>query len=195
MQSAMSGFIRPVQPATLGCDDDFTLARAAQIDPQAFAELYRRHLDRVYRYLLIQSGHKQDAEDLTAQTFLEALQHIGRFRGEGEFAAWLLSIAPHRWLDRLRQIKRDPLPLDEALDLPDGLPTLDVQIGEKLQMRAVLQSLRALAPERAEAITLRIFSDLSMADVAGVMGKSEAAVKMLVSRGLAELRKRLANSE
>ena len=51
--------------------------------------------------------------------------------------------------------------------------------------------MRGLPSERAEAITLRIFGDLRMADVARVMGKSEAAVKMLVSRGLADLRARL----
>lgn len=163
MQSVMNAPIQPAQPAhpatPISAADDFVLARRACQDGQAFAELYRRHVDRVYRYLLIQAGHRQDAEDLTAQTFLEALQHIGRYRGEGEFAAWLLSIARHRWLDRLRQIKCDPLPLDESIDLLDGTPALDKLIGQRLRLFEVLKALRTLAPERADAAHAAVLSD------------------------------------
>jgi len=66
--------------------DDETLAREATENPAAFAELYRRHLSRVYRYLLIRVGDVHDAQDLTAQTFLAALEGIAGYRGRGNFA-------------------------------------------------------------------------------------------------------------
>ena len=64
------------QPTTPLTDaDDAALALAARMDKQAFAELYHRHAMRVYRYVLAQTGHVQDAEDVTTQTFMQAMRH------------------------------------------------------------------------------------------------------------------------
>src|SRR5438309_9759300 len=85
-----SSFIRTVTDhaelfAILPSDEE--LAAAAVSDRSAFAELYRRYADRVYRYLLAHTGGLDDAQELTAETFLTALQAIGQFR-PGRFAAW-----------------------------------------------------------------------------------------------------------
>jgi DNA-directed RNA polymerase specialized sigma24 family protein len=64
----------------------------------AFTELYHRHLPGIYRYHLARTGHVQEAEDLTAQTFLTALESISSYRGQGRFASWLFGIARHRRL-------------------------------------------------------------------------------------------------
>ena len=68
-------------PAT----DDLALARNALADEDAFAELYRQYVTRVYRYHMARTGNEQDAEDLTSQTFLAALEGIRSFRGDGVF--------------------------------------------------------------------------------------------------------------
>lgn len=78
--------------------DDVELARRAAADPEAFTELYHRHLPGIYRYHLARTGHVQEAEDLTAQTFLTGLESISSFRGQGRFASWLFGIARHRRL-------------------------------------------------------------------------------------------------
>ena len=78
--------------------DDIDLARQAVQSREAFAELYRRNLARVYRYHIAHTGHSKDAEDLTSQTFMAALEGIGSFRGSGSFAAWLLGIASKKRL-------------------------------------------------------------------------------------------------
>ena len=73
----------PRSPST----DESGLARAALTDCEAFAELYRRHVEHVYRYHMAHTGNQKDAEDLTSQTFMAALEGIRSFRGDGSFAA------------------------------------------------------------------------------------------------------------
>jgi RNA polymerase sigma-70 factor (ECF subfamily) len=168
---------------------EIDLARRALTDIEAFAELYRRHLARVYRYHAAHVGNASDAEDLTSQTFMAALEGIHSFRGTGPFAAWILGIASRKRLMFYRSNKPE-VPLDEALQYPSpGLPT-DQAAAQRLQLQSVSRALKQLSPDRAEALILTYFCGLSQAEAGHVLNKSEAAVKMLVSRGLQDLRER-----
>ena len=170
---------------------DAELARRAAHDPEAFSELYQRYLSGVYRYHLARTGQVQEAEDLTAQTFLTAWEAIGGFRGQGSFAAWLFGIASHKLADHYRR-RRVELPLELAEEQHSPHPLPEEAAMQKLEMRRVTSALRLLSPERAEALVLVLFGGLSMAEAAQTLGKSEAAVKMLIHRGLTELKERLA---
>jgi RNA polymerase sigma-70 factor (ECF subfamily) len=169
--------------------DDASLAQHARTDPQAFAELYHRHVRSIYRYHLAHTGHVKDAEDLTSQTFMAALEGIRSFRGTGPYITWLLGIASRKRALFFRG-KKPEVPLDSALQLPTpGLPT-DRAAARRLQMDQVIAALRTISRERAEAIILCFFSELNFVEAGLVLGKSEAAVKMLISRGLQDLRTR-----
>jgi len=175
-------------------DVDDALAHAAQQhpqDPTAFAELYRRHLPGVYRYCLVRLGHVQQAEDVTAETFLAALEHIRSYHGPGRFNAWLLGIARHKVINHV-QSQRMSVSLAEADQVPSSNPSLEQVVAARLQLEQVARALHALAPDRAEALALRIFGGLGVAEVGAVMGKSEAAIKMLVHRAVSDLHHRLA---
>lgn len=177
--------------ATEQMQDDDALARQARQDPAAFAELYRRHLPRVYRYLLARLGDVHQAQDVTAQTFLSALENIATYRSRGNFPAWLLGIARNKAVD-LYRARRVTVPLEAAAEVESLGPSPEQLAADRLQMEQVARALRALAPDRAEALALRIFSGLSVAEVGTVMGRSEAAVRMLVHRAIRDLRERLA---
>lgn len=169
--------------------DDASLARQARTDPEAFAELYHRHLKSVYRYHLAHTGNVKDAEDLTSQTFMAALEGIHSYRGAAPYIAWLMGIASRKRL-RLFRGSRPEVPLDAALQIPTpSLPT-DKQAFRRLQMDQILNALRTISPDRAEAVILCFFCELSFVEAGLVLGKSEAAVKMLISRGLQDLRTR-----
>lgn len=164
--------------------------KAAKGDHAAFTQLYQGTVKRLYAYCYSQVHNVQEAEDLTTQTFIAALEQIGRYRGEGTAAAWLLGIAHHKVSDWRRKHKVTTLlALVESNADPTPLP--DEVVFQQWQRAALEQALHTLTPERAEAIALRFFGELSNAEVAAVMGKQEAAVKMLVHRGLQELRLRL----
>ena len=171
--------------------DETDLARKAIASAAAFAELYRRHLTRVYRYHVAHTGNVKDAEDLTSQTFMAALESIRSFRGSGSFAAWIMGIALKKRLMFFRRGgNRFEVPLDAALTYPSpGLP-IDKAVTQRLQLESVARALRQISPDRAEALILTYFGGLSHAETGGVINKSEAAVKMLVSRGLQDLRER-----
>ncbi|MFN8384815.1 MAG: RNA polymerase sigma factor [Anaerolineales bacterium] len=172
-------------PAT----DDLALARNAVADKDAFAELYRRHSTRVYRYHIARTGNSKDAEDLTSQTFLSALEGLKSFRGDSSFAAWILGIASKKRLMFFRGRKPD-IPLDDALHLPSpGLPT-DREAHQRLTLQAIARALKTIPADRAEAVVLSYFGGLSNQEIAAALRKSEAAAKMLVSRGLQDLRER-----
>ena len=169
--------------------DDAHLAQQARTEPEAFAELYHRHLASVFRYHLAHTGNTKDAEDLTSQTFMAALEGIDSFRGTGPYIAWLMGIASRK---RLRYFRGNRLevPLDAALQIPTpSLPT-DKAAFQRLQLDQILGALKHISSERAEALILCFFSELSFAEAGLVLGKSEAAVKMLISRGLQDLRTR-----
>ncbi|MCC6187665.1 MAG: RNA polymerase sigma factor [Anaerolineales bacterium] len=169
---------------------DEALARRARSESAAFEELYRRHVARVHRYHLVRTGNVSEAQDLTAQTFLAAFEGIAGYRGESTFVAWLVSIARHKVADYFRGRKPD-LPIEAATNLPqrDQLPE-DFAMA-KVSVTTVRQCIEALTPDRAEALVLRFFAGLSAREAGQVMGRSEAAVKMLVHRGLRDLKKQL----
>ena len=169
--------------------DETDLAHQAISNVDAFAELYHRHMTRVYRYHIAQVGNVKDAEDLTSQTFMAAMEGIRSFRGSGSFAAWILGIASKKRLMFFRGNK-PAVPLDAALHYPSpDLPT-DKAAAQRLQLESVTQALKQISSDRAEALILTYFSGLSHAETARILNKTEAAVKMLVSRGLQDLRER-----
>lgn len=172
--------------------DDKTLAQRAQSDSAAFDALYRRYVRRVYRYCYTHSGSAADAEDLTAQTFLAALESIGRFRGRGTFAAWLFGIAWRKCKDHHRQRYRKP---QERLDEAERLPNPEaVNLERHAYNQDILECVQTmwnhLSEDRQEVLRLRFWAGLNTAETANVMGRSRAAVKMLLSRAVADIRKR-----
>ena len=172
-------------------DEEIRLVQQALSDANAFAELYRRNVTRVYRYHIANCGNVKDAEDLTSQTFMAALEGIRSFRGTGSFAAWIMGIASKKRLMYFRRIgTRRDIPLDAALHYPSPDPLTDKAATQRLQLESVSRALRQISMDRAEAITLSYFAGLTNSEVGRVMNKREAAVKMLISRGLQDLRER-----
>ncbi|WP_315791452.1 RNA polymerase sigma factor [Fischerella sp. JS2] len=174
----------------LKMESDEELAKEARHSSEAFAELYRRNLKAVYRYHFSRVGNVHDAQDLTTQTFLAAQEAIANFQGRGKFAAWLMGIASRKTADHFRR-QRSILPLEEAAQIEDDSIAPEEFVAQQLSLEQVAQALSQLTSDRAEVIALQIFGGLSMAEAAQVMGKSEAAVKMLVCRALKDLRKYL----
>ena len=171
--------------------EDANLAHEACTDPQAFAELYRRHVRSIYRYHLAHTGNVRDAEDLTSQTFMAALEGIRSFRGSGPYVTWLIGIASRkRALFFRKKGSKSEVSLEAALQIPTpGLPT-DKAAARRIQMDQLIAALRSISQDRSEAIILCFFSELSTSEAGMVLGKSETAIRMLISRGLHDLRTR-----
>jgi RNA polymerase sigma-70 factor (ECF subfamily) len=170
--------------------DDAALVRRAQQDLQQFTELYERHVARVYRYLLARVGHVADAQDLTSQTFIAAMENLDKYKGQRPFLAWLFGIARNKATDMYRQQRPDS-DIETAVAIPDSDEHPDDIVHQRLSFEWVVRKLQTIAPERAEAISLRLIAGLEVAEVAELMGKNEAAVRMLLHRGLRDLQAQL----
>jgi RNA polymerase sigma-70 factor, ECF subfamily len=169
--------------------EEAALIQDAQRDLAAFSTLYQRYAQQLYRYLLVRVGNIDDAQDLTSQTFLAAMQGLQSYRGQQPFIAWLLGIARHKVADQFR--RRPEVELDEAETIAAADETVDEQVSRQLEIEQVTRKLQRIAPERAEALSLRLFGGLEVSEIARVMNKNEAAVRMLIFRGLRDLQGQL----
>lgn len=167
-------------------DDEQDLVARAQRDPEAFGVLYDRYVDDIFRYLRSRTGNTQLAEDLTAETFLAALKGLWRYRWTGKpFSAWLYRIAVARLGDCYRKRRTETVALELATELPE-LNTAAIFAADDAETlrRAIAQ----LPPAQVEAIMLRYFEDLPIANIAYAMRCGPNTVKSHLHRGLARLR-------
>ncbi|GAG93992.1 unnamed protein product, partial [marine sediment metagenome] len=135
-------------------DEESLVRRAQYRDQEAFAQLYEEHFDKIYRYVALRIGDKIEAEDMTQQVFLNALQSISSFKWKGiPFSAWLFRIAHNQVVDYFRSKKRTTVPLDESLVSNDNNPQLVVE--QKLDIEQLLLATKQLTEAQREVISLR----------------------------------------
>lgn len=173
------------RPAMLPADDDSTLIETARHDAAAFALLYRRYVTPIYRYLFSRVGNEADAQDLTAQVFLEALEGLHRYHDRGNFAAWLFTIARRRAADHYR--RRSPLPLDDTPEPNDDNDPLSHVI-EHEALDRLTGLIAQLDDDQRDLLRLRFAAGLTFGQIGIILGRREAAVKMAVHRLLDQLR-------
>lgn len=164
--------------------------RARTGSPEAFAALYERLAGQVAGYL--RSRGVPDVEDATSEVFLAVFTGLGRFAGDGDgFRAWVFTIAHRRSVDRWRRAGRGPAlePLDDAP--PTLVPSAEDAALAALGDDRVRALLDLLSPDQRDVLLLRVVADLSLEQVAAVLGKREGAVKALQHRALERLRRHL----
>ncbi len=176
-------------------DEQNLVLRAKQGDGEAFAQLYENHFDKIYRYVVLRIGDKTEAEDVTQQVFLNALQSIHSFKWKGvPFSAWLFRIAHNSVVDYFRKKKKMvTAPLDDSLVSSGDNPQLMAE--RKLDVKQLISATKQLTKAQREVISLRFAGELHVAEVAKVMGKSEGAVKALQHSAIVALRKVLLRAE
>jgi RNA polymerase sigma-70 factor (ECF subfamily) len=169
--------------------------QASQLDTAAFGDLYRLYFPQVFQYVTSRVSGRQEAEDLTNTTFEKAFAAIGRYEpSPALFCTWLHTIARNVVIDHYRK-RRIPMEGDANHDFhtvtdPDGDPEARVLADERrgLLREAILE----LTDEQRQVVGCRFFFNLSVHEVARLMGKSEGAIKALQFRALDRLRRRLA---
>ncbi|MPY35783.1 RNA polymerase sigma factor [Streptomyces adustus] len=168
------------------------VALAQQGDESAFAVAYRIVQPGLLGYLRGLVG--DDAEDVAADAWLEIARDLGRFAGDGAgFRGWTATIARHRALDHLRRRRVRPVAAaiePDLLDLPGPYDTHD-QALESLSTERALALVRALPPDQAEAVLLRVVVGLDGPAAARILGKRPGAVRTAAHRGLRRIAREL----
>ena len=170
-------------------DERILVKRAIARDSEAFAGLYDRHVVRVYRHIYYIINDIKEAEDLTAQTFLQAWEAIGRFQPRGApFVSWLLRIAHNLAVSHLRARRGDAQLHDSLID--EGLPGNPEAVAERqADEERVREAVLRLGDDQRQVIILRFVEELDYREVAEILGKSVAAVRVIQHRALCALRK------
>lgn len=173
-------------------NDDIPLVmRAIEKDQDAFGELYDRHVVRVYRHIYYMVGSATEAEDLTAQTFLRAWEAVERYQVRGApFVSWLLRIAHNLGVSYLRSRR-------ESSELHDGIVDHKMRVdpassfAQTADEELVREAILLLREEQRQVIILRFIEDLDYKEVAEIIGKSVAAIRVIQHRALNSLRKQM----
>ena len=163
--------------------------RAVERDQTAFAELYDRHVVRVYRHIYYLVNDAREAEDLTAQTFLKAWEAVDRYKERGApFVAWLLRISHNLTISFLRS-KRDHSELDEGFVDNKRRGNPEESLEQASDEHSVRNAVLRLRDEQRQVIMLRFVEELDYTEVAAMIGKSVPAVRVIQHRALGKLRK------
>ena len=173
-------------------EDEAQLIRRAKLgDQTAFAEIYTRHHDAVYTYLLYRVNDVQVAEDLTGEVFLRLVTKIDRFTYRGRpILAWLYTVARNLLADHYRQARRDdPLPLEERIVAASSDPSQTAE--RRLEQACLARAMQHIAESHRQVILLRFVEGLSHAETAQILGRTENATKVLQHRALKALRRAL----
>lgn len=184
-------------------DRDRRLVEASRRDPSAFDALYRRYLAQVYSFAYYELGDHHAAEDATSRTFLQALAALPRFHDRAPeddpaastFRVWLFRIARNVISNERRSRRRHPtLPIDAAAIVQDPLDVEGEAVARE-EARAAWSAVDRLPEDRRQAVVLRLVGEMSTAEVAGVLGRTEGAVRVLVHRALRSVASELRRTE
>ena len=172
-------------------NEDKLIQRAKEGDQQAIGELYRCHVDVIFRYVWARVVDEAVAEDLTAQVFLKALEGLPTYEPTGKpFLSWLYRIAYARIVDHWRrQERRVEVPLDESLPMRGPRPGELLEAEEQWGM--AIDLLARLTDDQQDVLILRFIGEMSLSEVAGTLGKTLGATKAVQHRALATLARML----
>jgi len=193
------------KPMIAAIPDSELVERAKQGDLNAFEELINRHEQRVYSLALRMLRQEQDAEDITQQTFLSALENLSGFRGEASFSTWLLRIATHAALKVIRKRKGlDTVSLEEATEgtnNSDSVPHPEYiadwrqspqELVHQHEIKGLLdEALSQLDEKHRLVFLLRDVEGLSVRETAEALGIREANTKVRLLRARLQLRELL----
>jgi RNA polymerase sigma-70 factor (ECF subfamily) len=179
-------------PAAMRCDDIEMLRAAAAGDVRAFEQVVHVHHRRVLNFVYQMTRQRQDAEDLTQQTFVKAFQHIHRIDCDRPIINWLLTIARRTALNHFRSAKKwEFVPAELASHEPSPARQLEHQDRtDNLWARAR----RVLSQREFQVLWLRFGEELSTEETARVMRLTQIHVKVLVHRARQHMLKGEVNS-
>lgn len=171
-------------------DEQQLAQRAAVGDRRAFATLYDRHLDAVYRYAFYRLRTEVEAEDVTSEVFQRALVAMAKYEPRRPFLAFLYGIARHVVADRLREAQPEAT-FEDALLHPSDTPGPEETAARHDDARRLRRAIGRLTPLQQEVVILRFLDERSTKEVATFTGKPESTIRGIQMRALAALRELL----
>ena len=170
-------------------DDGVYVTRCQSGDSEAFAFLYDRYIQKIYRFVYYKVFDKEAAEDIVSEAFIKAFDRINTYDpGKGSLSSWLYRIARNAVIDYYRG-RKETANIEDAFGLG-----FDERLAEKLDAKESFEKIAAyletLSPKQREIIILRIWEELPYKEIAEIVGGSEGSAKMMFLRSIKEIREK-----
>ncbi len=170
--------------------EDKDLIVQARTSYNAFALLYRRHYDAVFKYSVHRLFDRHVAEDITSQVFLKVVEKFHSFEGsERQFHYWLYKIATNYIHEHLRKLARQKKAL--SIFQEKSKITNNNSVNSAVKLTIIKQTILTLKPRYQTIIALRFFENLKLTEIAEVLGSNPGTIRSQLARALAKLRKKL----
>lgn len=152
-------------------------------------EIYEMYSKKVYLFLVSKTNNEELAEELTQETFFQAVQGIDRFEGRSSVLTWLCGIAKNVWLNYLKK-HQEILSIEENVEIEDKR---DVNV--QWEQKEILKFIHGMNDPMREVMYLRLISNLSFAEIGEIIGKSENWTRVTFFRGKQKIIKEILNDE
>jgi RNA polymerase sigma-70 factor, ECF subfamily len=169
------------------------IAACRRGEREAFDTLVARYQRPIYRLCYRYVNNHEDANDLAQEAFLKAWRAIGRFRGDSAFSTWLYRIAVNACLNH-RALRR---PATQELEdvLADPRPGAEARVERDDEARRVREAVSRLPDRQRATLILKVYHDLTHAEVAEILGSTVGTVKANLFHALGNLRRQMGKSE
>ena len=155
----------------------------------AFGSLYDKYHGKIYRFVYLKVSHREEAEDLTHQVFLNAWLNISKYEFKGlPFSSWIYQIARNQVIDHYRT-KKPTIDLEIIEDIHISASTLEKDAEMNLELDAIRKALLKLNQEQQDIIIMRFVEDLSPKEISAALGKPESTIRVLQHRAIQNLKK------
>lgn len=172
-------------------NEEALLISQAKFDAPSFGKLYDLYAPSIYRYILSRTGNIQDAQDITSQTFLKVLEKLSSYHHRGYFSAWLFSIARSKYIDHFRmRNQEEKLIAKNNVDSQTDVLSIVVDRERLLNLDHILA---LLSDEELDLLRLRNVAELTFAEMAEILNRTEDAIKKKYYRLLTRLQSQLEN--
>ena len=173
-------------------EEQLLIQKAKTGDGVAFGKLYDQHLSKIYRFVFVKVGRKQDAEDITQQVFTSAWQNMKGYEHKWfPFSSWLYRIAGNAVIDYYRTSKAsisiDQVPEEYFSEISDEENKIDIAIN----ISTVRVALAKLEQDQQSVLLMKFVDDLTNKEIAEAMGKTEGAIRVIQHRALKQLKTKL----
>jgi len=175
-------------------NDKALLKSAKQRNPGTLAQIYEQYSPGIFRYAYRLLGSRQIAEDCVSDTFLRFLAAIEYQKGPDDYLQAYLYRSAHNWIvDHFRRHPEIEAEINE--DLSDQKESIETETEKRIRIKNTINALASLTVTQKEIILFRYGEDLSLQEIANIIGKSQGAVKALLHRAIDTLQKELKNEK
>ena len=163
------------------------------MDKKTAEKLYEAFYMKVFSYVMTLARDRNDAEEITQETFFRAISTDKSFRGDSDSYTWLCAIAKNIFIDEQRRVSRQDDELSE--ELPDTNKGIEEKLTDRDQSLKIHLILHKLEEPYKEVFQLRIFGELSFAEIGSIFGKTETWARVTYHRARLKIKERMDENE